>query len=506
MSFKHGKFEDSVTMRSLERVAVEKGLVKNDPLPSKTASAKETNLSPSDSLMENVIKLCAGLRRDGFDKYADQLENLFVIYKQADQNYNVSNEKGEDIIEFAHPEGGHQMENVDGDAYVEDILEKHLKMVDVADKDPKGKLASTSQVLEEVKAALAGASPKGFKFSYAAPWGQLFGNIKGVAGRSILGDPTGAGVSTEGTVGAGEVGAGEAAGVAGTGEVAGGGAAAGGAAGVGALAGAVLIGAVAGAITGNVLFETYLSPDQLREAGERLIEKAESFRDAQLWNDPLGSKAEGYLDNFKAAFSEVMASYGAIQSLQKNPSRAPLALQQLKKLDDALLESGKWAQELWSFADSKMDEKTFSFRWSPLTNYQDIVVLGGNYLKLSNRIHALISKFVYDANMALEEKMKSSQKAQIAPAGGEMSASLSQQYQDTLNTIDRFSAAITARRQPNMQAILDYLNKIQVYVKSEQNKFNKIAPVNREVSVPPYQDRLNKAKSLLSAIKSKQEL
>ena len=46
--------------------------------------------------MENIIKLTAGLRQSGFDKYADQIENLFVFYKQGDKSYDISNEKGED--------------------------------------------------------------------------------------------------------------------------------------------------------------------------------------------------------------------------------------------------------------------------------------------------------------------------------------------------------------------------------------------------------------------------
>jgi len=162
MTFKHVKFGDSVTMRSLEKVAYEKGWIQPDPLLKTAAAPKELDLYPSDNLMENILKLCTGLRQAGFEKHAEQVENLFVAYKQAQkqQHYDVSNEKGEDLIGAAHPEGGHQMEGVEGDAYVEDILEKHLKMLDVADADPKGKMASSRSVLAAVKVAL-GAPPLG---------------------------------------------------------------------------------------------------------------------------------------------------------------------------------------------------------------------------------------------------------------------------------------------------------------------------------------------------------
>jgi hypothetical protein len=153
MTFKHVKFGDSVTMRSLEKVAQEKGWIKNDPI-TKTASGPDLN--PSVNFMENVVKLCSGLRHSGFDKYADELENAFVAYKQADKSYDVSNEKGEDLIEAAHPEGGHQMEGVEGDAYVEDILEKHLKMLEVSNKEPTAK-KSSKDILKAVKTVLAQA-------------------------------------------------------------------------------------------------------------------------------------------------------------------------------------------------------------------------------------------------------------------------------------------------------------------------------------------------------------
>lgn len=153
MTFKHVKFGDSVTMRSLEKVAQEKGWIKNDPIY-KTASLGP-DLNPSINFMENVIKLCSGLRHSGFDKYADELEATFIVYKQADKSYDVSNEKGEDLIDAAHPDGGHQMEGVEGDAFVETILEKHLKMLDVTNKEPKAKLSNAKDILSVVRVVLA---------------------------------------------------------------------------------------------------------------------------------------------------------------------------------------------------------------------------------------------------------------------------------------------------------------------------------------------------------------
>lgn len=182
MTFKHTKFEDSPTMRSLIKVAAEKGWVKSEPIE-KTASVQE-DVSPTENLTENIIKLCAGLRKSGMNKVADELETKFVAYKQANTMYDVHNEKGEDLVDAAHPKGGHKMENVEGDALVETILEKHLKMLDVVNKKPSGKLASHQDILNAVKVVLgeeSSATLAGLIGQAQAKYDEL---IKSVGGQS----------------------------------------------------------------------------------------------------------------------------------------------------------------------------------------------------------------------------------------------------------------------------------------------------------------------------------
>lgn len=152
MTFKHAKFEDSVIMRSLEKVAREKGMIKDEPMQ-KQASA--TDLKPSNNLMVNILNLCAGLRASGFDKYASELETNFLNYKQATNSlYETDPKAGEKEIETAHPDGSHKLDGVAGDATVETIIDKHLKMLEVSNKDPNGKLESSASVLRAVKKAL----------------------------------------------------------------------------------------------------------------------------------------------------------------------------------------------------------------------------------------------------------------------------------------------------------------------------------------------------------------
>ena len=154
MTFKHAKFEDSSTMRSLVKVAQDKGWIKEEPL-SKQAAVKTADLQPTTNLMENVIKLCNGLRQKGFTKYADELETNLFTYKQAQTLYEVSKEKGDDLLGEAHPQGSHKLEDVDSsEAVVEDLVDKHKKIVQVVEKKPSGKLASPLDVLKAVRIVL----------------------------------------------------------------------------------------------------------------------------------------------------------------------------------------------------------------------------------------------------------------------------------------------------------------------------------------------------------------
>lgn len=155
MTFKHTKFEDSPTMRALEKVAKEKGLVKTENLQKKAAIAKKADYTPTSDLMENILKLCAGLRASGLEKEAIEVETSYLNYKRAQTLYETSKEKGEDLIQSAHPKGSHKLEGVEGDeATIEDIIDQHLKMMKSVEKKPTGKLSSHA-ILNAVKVVLA---------------------------------------------------------------------------------------------------------------------------------------------------------------------------------------------------------------------------------------------------------------------------------------------------------------------------------------------------------------
>lgn len=139
MTYKNTKFDESPVMRSLEKLAVKKGLVKPETI-SKTA-AKKSSLEPGENLEENILKLCSALRSSGHERHADEVENKFFNLKRAQASYSVHTMTGEDEINTAHPEGSHQMKNVDGDAMVETVIDIQKAIQNMIAKKPTGKQA-----------------------------------------------------------------------------------------------------------------------------------------------------------------------------------------------------------------------------------------------------------------------------------------------------------------------------------------------------------------------------
>ncbi len=152
MTFKHLKFEDSPVMRSLEKVAIEKGLV--SPQFMIKQAEKKSDFSVSINLSENIIKLCNGLRSCGLEAKADELEKNYLDYKKAQTLYETSKETGEDLVHSAHPKGSHKLEGVEGDSIIETIIDQHLQHLRMIEKKPTGKL-STASIIDKVKIILA---------------------------------------------------------------------------------------------------------------------------------------------------------------------------------------------------------------------------------------------------------------------------------------------------------------------------------------------------------------
>lgn len=161
MTFKHMKFEDSAVMRSLEKISVEKGLVKEASTKTKSINELVGNkLIASNNLTENIVKLCDHLRKNGFESYASELEYKFLNYKTAATLYETSKETGEDLIDMAHPKGSHKLEGVPGDSTIETVVDRQKAILNTVNKNPTGKLSNAKDIINAVKIVLAEDSVK----------------------------------------------------------------------------------------------------------------------------------------------------------------------------------------------------------------------------------------------------------------------------------------------------------------------------------------------------------
>lgn len=168
--------------KDIKHLEAMKNLEDTHPQEVDVKSLLNLNASEDSSFDENILKLCEGLRNKGFEKHARDLEEKFLNFKKADVHlYRVHDEDGDDLVEFAHPEGDTNMGDDDlGD--VETIVSKHKKIVDVIQKEPTGKLAS---YVEQCKIVLAWDDGdedsdivKKYK-DFAADWGTNLGRVAG---------------------------------------------------------------------------------------------------------------------------------------------------------------------------------------------------------------------------------------------------------------------------------------------------------------------------------------
>lgn len=142
-----GKLIESEVVRNLEKIAIKHGMVTPDPIE-KTASVKESFAS-SDNLQGDMIRLVAGLRSRGYEAEANDLEDKIHIHKQAEVHlYRAFDEDGEDLIEFAHPEGDTEVAHSKGGyGKVETITSAQKRILEMLKKKPTGKYAAANNAI-----------------------------------------------------------------------------------------------------------------------------------------------------------------------------------------------------------------------------------------------------------------------------------------------------------------------------------------------------------------------
>lgn len=153
-----GNFLDSEIMRSLEKVAIKRGLVEPEPME-KTAAAPQ-QLKTSGDLHADLISLVASLRERGYEAEADSLEDKVHVYKMAKDKYKKLCD--EELVDSAHPEGDAEVApSAEDYGKVETITSTQKKILDKVRKMPTGKLASAAnQMRALLKQSKAGWADK----------------------------------------------------------------------------------------------------------------------------------------------------------------------------------------------------------------------------------------------------------------------------------------------------------------------------------------------------------
>ncbi len=108
------------------------------PASPQEESIVETVNAPT-SLTERLLTLASKLRTAGFVQQADSLESTFGMYKKAEVDanllYRAHSETGDDLLEFAHPDGDVEIapaQNQHG--HVETPISQHKKIIDIVCK------------------------------------------------------------------------------------------------------------------------------------------------------------------------------------------------------------------------------------------------------------------------------------------------------------------------------------------------------------------------------------
>lgn len=139
---KYGDFYDSAVMRQLAKQAIDKGII-----PDAAVSIEPLPVVASGDLTVDLAILTNQLRDKGYVKQAQQLEESWVNFKQAERI--VFNE----ILQEGHPDGDAVIGEASGQlGEVETLPSQHEKIVEVVEKKPTGKQA---ELIEQTLLAVA---------------------------------------------------------------------------------------------------------------------------------------------------------------------------------------------------------------------------------------------------------------------------------------------------------------------------------------------------------------
>lgn len=510
MTYKNIPFDQSSTMRSFANLAMKKGIITPESI-TKVASVNkqivQSKLTPGPNLEENILKLCAALREKGFVKNAVEIEEKFFIMKKAVYLYDTHGETGDDVINFAHPDGSHQMKDVEGDAMIETIIDKQKAIKNMIAKEPTGKLAMAKKMADKVKSAgkmnnalavnavkvVLAQSLTGYEGTAA----KAVANAGvGIAAKQVMSRIWNAGknlVKKPSTIELADTGAK-------AGEVAEGGEAAVGTAATEAasflpLIGAVIVGLVAGDKVANYLFETEFGATEIKESVDGLLN--EISRSGPGIEDFVNTKIASAIDELKKN-SELQknAAEKATQMDSKSPPAE--AFPAINEFIESVNNCREAAFTINDHALAMIGKQTgFSNVRDVINTYvplgasiRNIRISAQNVIDVCDKKMAPVMDVLQKIAAGVEAKSESS-------SGGKGSSQILQLANEIKQDINNYTVKVKAQQAPNSAKMLQYLASINKYVSDQQDAFNNLGP-NKEAGADVFIQKLNSAKQNLA--------
>lgn len=147
-TFKPANLQNSPTLRALARQALADGFI--SPAEKTLITKQASTVEKPQNLTEKILALTDALRSQGLNSYASVIEKQFLAMRKTAANlhiYNVHNEEGKDLVEFAHPKGGTLLDKSWGDlGVIETIQEQQDAAKEMIAKKPTGKYASKNAI------------------------------------------------------------------------------------------------------------------------------------------------------------------------------------------------------------------------------------------------------------------------------------------------------------------------------------------------------------------------
>jgi hypothetical protein len=134
---KEDNFISSPVLREYYNTAIEKGWISNE-VAVKTASLEADRYSPTGNLMQDLVNLAFGLREAGLYSQAESLETKINIFKKAQIELGLIDQKSLLMQQHAHPENAKIVDAQNGWGVVHTNVDRQRKILETLTHQPKG--------------------------------------------------------------------------------------------------------------------------------------------------------------------------------------------------------------------------------------------------------------------------------------------------------------------------------------------------------------------------------